>query len=117
MENLENHAEWVKTCGVKGERADLSDADLSVADLSGADLHAATLYGANLSGARGVVSFGPVGDIKRIGYAVKHDSGAMVKLGCFWGSRAEAVEAIREKYGADSTYEALVTAACNEVMK
>ena len=97
--------------------ANLYDAILRDASLRGADLRNANLRGANLYGAYGIASFGPVGDERRIGYAVKHDGGAMVRLGCFWGDHARAIEAIRAKYGEGSTYEAFVTAACNEVMK
>ena len=97
--------------------AHLRRANLSGADLSDADLTGANLRGANLYGAYGIVSFGPVGARRRIGYVVKHDGGAMVQLGCFWGDHASAIEAIRDKYDENSTYEAFVTAACNEVMK
>jgi hypothetical protein len=45
---LDSHAEWVKTNGKKGERADLGGADLRTADLLEADLRAADLNRANL---------------------------------------------------------------------
>ena len=45
---LAKHAEWVNSHGVKGVRADLSDADLSGADLRGADLRGACLWCASL---------------------------------------------------------------------
>lgn len=97
--------------------ADLRGANLRVANLRGAILRGAILDGADLSGANlrgavGIVSFGPVGDERRIGYAVAHDDGPRVQLGCFWGTLDEACKKIAEKYGADSTYEALVRAAC-----
>ena len=95
--------------------ANLSDADLGNANLSDANLRGADLYGANLSDAEGITSFGPVGHCGRIGYAVKHDAGTMVQLGCFWSTEAEAVSAINEKYGSDSAYAALVQAACRVV--
>jgi hypothetical protein len=98
--------------GANLSSANLYGANLSSANLYGADLSSANLYGANLYGANGIVSFGPVGDEGRIGYAVAHDDEPRVKLGCFWGTQTEAVTAIREKYGIDSTYEALVVAAC-----
>lgn len=50
-EILVKHAEWLKTEGEEGERADLSDVDLRGADLSDANLHGADLYSANLSDA------------------------------------------------------------------
>ena len=89
-----------------------SGADLSRADLSHADLYGANLYGADLSGSVGVISFGPVGAYRRIGYAVKHYAGPMIKLGCFWGTLDEASAKIRAKYGENSAYENLVRAAC-----
>jgi hypothetical protein len=93
--------------------ADLSGADLRGANLSEADLSGASLREADLSGANQIISFGPVGREKRIGYAVKHGDVCMVKLGCFWGTEAEALTAIEAKYGANSTYAALVTASCS----
>ena len=95
--------------------ADLRWVDLRWANLSGANLRNADLRWANLSGAEGITSFGPVGHCGRIGYAVKHDAGTMVQLVCFWGTEAEAVLAINEKYGSDSAYAALVQAACRVV--
>ena len=100
----------------EGKR-DFTNADLSRADLSGADLSGAYLRGANLSGAVGIVSFGPVGDERRIGYAVEHDDGPRVQLGCFWGTLEEACTDIVERYGEASAYEALVRAACALVME
>ena len=96
--------------------ANLRGADLRGADLSGAYLSGADLRGAYLSGAVGIVSFGPVGNERRIGYAVAHDDGPRVQLGCFWSTLEEACTAIVEKYGEGSTYEALVRAACAVVM-
>jgi hypothetical protein len=96
--------------------ADLSDADLSDANLSGANLSGADLRGADLRGAESIVSFGPVGRERRIGYAVRHNGNAMVQLGCFWGAEDQAFAAIADKYGPTSTYAAFVRAACAEVM-
>ena len=102
--------------------ANLSEANLSEANLGGTDLSRAYLRGANLSeanlggtdlsGAKSIISFGPLGLERRIGYAVKHNAGPMIQLGCFWGSLDEAAAAIRTKYGENSTYENLVRAAC-----
>ena len=92
--------------------ANLSEADLSGAYLNGANLRRAYLNGANLYGAKNIVSFGPVGKDLRIGYAVQHEEGPRVQLGCFWGTLDEACAAIATKYGDASTYEALVRAAC-----
>ena len=96
--------------------ANLSGADLSGANLSGAYLSRAYLSGAYLSGAGRIYSFGPIGEEKRIGYAVAHDGGAMVKLGCFWGTEPEALAKIIIKYGDDSDYAAQVALACKIVM-
>jgi hypothetical protein len=90
----------------------LRGADLSGADLSEADLRGADLSGADLSEAKSIVSFGPVGKKRRIGYAVAHHGGPRIQLGCFWGTLDEACAAIEKKYGENSTYEQLVRAAC-----
>lgn len=101
---LENHRLWI--IGKKnGQRANLQDADLSGADLSGAKLFGAYLYGANLHGAKNIYSFGPVGFYSRIGYAVKHDTCVMIKLGCFWGTSEQAIIAVSKKYGVNSLYQ------------
>jgi hypothetical protein len=85
--------------------ANLSGAYLYGADLSGAYLSDAYLGDAYLSGARGIIQWqAPQGE-RRICYSVKYDYGVMHKLGCFWGSTDEAVEAIRNKYGMGSLYE------------
>ena len=88
--------------------ANLSGAKLFGANLSGADLCGADLSGANLSGATGIISFGSIGNERRIGYAYICDNNVHVRLGCFSGDFNEAIEAIREKYGENSDYEALV---------
>ena len=98
--------------GANLRRAELSWADLSGADLRRAELSWADLRRADLRGAKNIVSFGPVGEDFRIGYAVQHEEGIHVQLGCFWGTLDEACAAIAEKYGDASTYEALVRAAC-----
>ena len=99
-EIIAKHKLWLD--GKGGERANLTGANLT---------------GANLTGAKGVVTFGPIGSALRIGYAVAHDKTAMVLLGCFWGTRKEALDAIRQKYGPRSAYAALVSAACRAVME
>jgi hypothetical protein len=96
--------------------ANLEGANLSGANLEGANLSGANLEGANLEGAKGIVSFGPVGYEGRIGYAVKHEDGAMLKLGCFWGSEAQTLEAIEKKYGPGSLYAEWVKLAAKQVM-
>jgi hypothetical protein len=109
-------------CNADLRGANLYAANLRGADLRGANLSGANMYGANLreadlreaylSGAKNIVSFGPVGEEFRIGYAVQHDDGPRVQLGCFWGTLDEACAAIATKYGDASPYEALVRAAC-----
>ena len=79
------------------------------------NLCGANLEGANLCGAEHVYSFGPIGEEKRIGYAVTHASGVVVKLGCFWGAETDALVAIEAKYGAGSNYAAQVALACKIV--
>ena len=98
--------------GANLSNANLSDANLFNADLCDADLRGAYLSGADLSRAVGIVSFGPVGSHRHIGYAVAHYDGPRVQLGCFWGTLDDACTAIVEEYGEASAYEALVRAAC-----
>jgi hypothetical protein len=89
--------------------ANLYGANLYGADLIGADLRDANLIGANLYGANGIMSFGPIGETKRIGYTwLDKDSKVMFQLGCHKGNLKETVTAIRKKYGMKSTYEAMV---------
>jgi len=96
--------------------ADLRGANLHGADLRGADLHEADLRGVDLRGvdlrgADAIISFGPVGREKRIGYAwLDKDGKAIIKLGCHEGNLKETVAAIRAKYGAKSAYEGVVKA-------
>jgi hypothetical protein len=91
--------------------ADLSRADLRRANLIGANLYGAYLSGANLVGANGIISFGPIGKSKRIGYAwLDKDSKVMFHLGCHNGNLKETVTAICEKYDLKSNYEAVVRA-------
>jgi hypothetical protein len=96
--------------------ADLYGADLSGADLYGADLSGADLYGADLYGADGIMSFGPIGKEKRIGYVwLDKDNKAVIRLGCHVGNLKDTVKAIRSKYGAKSNYEAVVRACVKEL--
>ena len=48
---LKQHKLWLTSNGIKGNRADLSEANLNRADLYGADLYEADLSYANLYGA------------------------------------------------------------------
>ena len=113
---LANHLKWLSgdadSVRANLSGADLTEACLSRACLSRAYLARADLTEAKLAGAKGIVSFGPVGQGGRIGYAVAGPDGPRVYLGCFSGSRDETCKAIRKKYGKNSAYELLVNAAC-----
>ena len=87
--------------------ANLYGANLSEANLSGANLSEA-----NLRGAKNIVSFGPVGNEGRICFAVKHEKDIMLKIGCFWGAKKEAIAKVSERYGKNSSYIAMIKAAC-----
>ena len=76
-----------------------------------ADLQGADLRGADLQGAKGIFVFGGIGDNNRMGYAWIEFGRVMFGLGCHFGNLKETVAAIREKYGAKSTYEAQVKLA------
>ena len=107
---LDKHTKWLQS-EEGGEIADLSRADLYRADLRGADL-----TGANLSRAYAIISFGPVGEEKRIGYAwLDKDGKAVIKLGCHEGNLKDTAKAIQAKYGKKSTYEAVVRACVKEL--
>lgn len=105
------------------ELADLELANLGAANLSGANLSRANLSGANLSGANlieaegAIFSFGPIGDQNRIGFAYfdKEKKCVMVRLGCFTGTKEEAIKEIIEKYGENSIYEKTVSLAVEVV--
>ena len=99
-------------CGANLRDANLRGTNLCGANLRGANLCGANLRGANLCYAKNIISFGPVGLARRIGYAVMHTGGPRIQLGCFWGTLDKARVAIREKYDENSAYEALVVAAC-----
>ena len=88
--------------------ADLSRAELERANLRGANLRGADLSGADLWGADYILQWQSPQGVRRTCYSVKHDDCVMHKLGCFWGTTEQAVEAIREKYGNDSMYEELL---------
>jgi hypothetical protein len=76
----------------------LSGAGLSGANLTGADLYGVDLYGVDLYRAVGIVSAGPVGDSKRMLYAVDHGDRIMVQAGCRFASSGEVMAAIEKDY-------------------
>jgi hypothetical protein len=90
--------------------ADLRGADLRGADLSGADLRGADLRGADLSGAklkdgseiddapRPVVYFGPFGSDARELIAFRTKQGIRIQTGCFFGTVAEFLDAVKKKH-------------------
>ena len=84
-------------------------------DFLNCDIRDTTFEYCSFEYAKNIIQFGPIGEHHRIGYAVMHDSGPMIKLGCFWGTQKEAVEEIRYKYGMKSSYEAIVKAACKQL--
>ena len=99
--------------GANLERANLQGvnlwgANLFGANLWGANLRYAYLKGANLKGANYILQWQSPQGFQRTCYSVKHDDCVMHKLGCFWGTTEQAIEAIREKYGNDSMYEQLL---------
>jgi hypothetical protein len=117
--NLSGAALWcadlrgANLSGVNLGRANLQCADLESANLSRANLWCADLRGANLSGvnlwcADYILQWQTPQGTRRTCYSVKHDDCVMHKLGCFWGTTEQAIEAIREKYGNDSMYEQLL---------
>jgi hypothetical protein len=93
----------VDLIGVDLTGANLRHAYLSGVDLTGANLRHAYLSGANLYGvdlyrAVGIVSAGPVGDSKRMLYAVDHGDRIMVQAGCRFASSGEVMAAIEKDY-------------------
>jgi hypothetical protein len=91
----------LKECLVSAvkSRANLSGANLSWANLFRADLFRADLYGANLSGAENMdtyLQFGPVGSGHR--FLVYNATKKVFQTGCFSGTKAELVKAVKEKH-------------------
>ena len=74
------------------------------------DLYGANLSDTNLQGAKGIISFGPVGDGRRVCFAFIKN-GVQLRIGCFNGDHNQAIEAIRAKYGEHSNYEMVLRAA------
>ena len=98
---LDLHIKWLRD-EEGGSRADLYAANLRGADLSRADLR----------GAEGIMSFGPIGNEKRIGYAwLDKDGKAVIRLGCSEKNLNDTIAAIRLKYGVKSNYEAMIKIA------
>jgi len=97
---------------------DMGDQTLAGVDFTGCDLTGASFsqsclewanftdtclkgvyFGCGLARTHGIVSFGPVGNTRRVGYVVKSSKGIpMVQLGCFWGTLIEASTAIIREY-------------------
>ena len=96
--------------GADLRETNLRGADLRGADLRGADLRETNLRGADLYGAKGITSFGPIGDGRRVAF-VYINNGVRTRIGCFNGDHNDAIEAIRGKYGPHSTYELMLRAA------
>jgi len=100
----------VSLSGADLSGADLSGAYLRGADLSGADLSGAYLRGADLSGAklkdgseiddapRPVVYFGTFGRDARELIAFRTNQGIRIQTGCFFGTVAEFLDAVKKKH-------------------
>jgi hypothetical protein len=88
--------------------ASLNGAFLNRAFLEGASLNRAVLNRASLNGAESIVSFGPVGKERRMGYAVDHGDKVMVQLGCWWGDAGCAVQRIQDVYAEGPMREAYI---------
>jgi len=101
-----------KLQGADLEDANLEGANLRDADLQDANLESADLKHTNFKGAKSIISFGPVGDQGRIGYAVRHEDALMVMLGCFYGTEEQAIRRVKREYGARSGYVSMIKAAC-----
>ena len=92
------------------KKVSLSGADLSGADLSGAYLRGADLSGAYLRGAklkdgseiddapRPVVYFGTFGRDARELIAFRTNQGIRIQTGCFFGTVAEFLDAVKKKH-------------------
>ena len=92
------------------KKVSLSGADLSGADLSGAYLRGADLSGADLRGAklkdgseiddapRPVVYFGTFGRDARELIAFRTNQGIRIQTGCFFGTVAEFLDAVKKKH-------------------
>ena len=96
--------------------ANLWGANLWGADLRGADLEGANLLGADLEGAKGIMSFGPIGEESRICFLYVN-KGIQCVLGCFNGDHNEAIEALQKKYGVGSEYELMLRVAAWSLAK
>jgi hypothetical protein len=95
----------VNLSGANLSGADLSGANLSRADLSRADLSRADLSRADLSGAKNIdayFQFGPVGS--RHSTLVYNATKNIFQTGCFFGTKAELMKALKEKHGEDEHY-------------
>jgi hypothetical protein len=68
-----------------------------------ADLNEAGIYLCS-----GIVTF-VAGRYNRLCFTYRHKDVPYYQLGCFNGMYKETVDAIRKKYGKDSSYEAIVT--------
>lgn len=89
--------------------------DFSTFNFENCNIKGTTFQGCNFEWAENIIQFGPVGKSRRIGFAVMHDKGPMIQLGCFWGTKREALKEIKANYGAKSPYEVVVKAACREL--
>jgi len=89
----------VVLCGADLHNAYLDGVALCRADLYGANLCQAVLGGMDLYGARNVLRIGPIGSRADELIAVRHDTGVMVKTGCFWGDLNAFGVTVTQTYG------------------
>jgi len=79
--------------------ADLRGANLSGADLIGAYLSGAYLRGKKLVGERPFLTIGPIGSREDYLQLFIAEAGAMIRAGCFFGTRDEFEQRVAETHG------------------
>ncbi len=92
----------LRGCNLRG--CNLSGSNLRGSNLSGSNLRGCNLSGCDLRGCNKIIGIGPIGNEKRIVYAIQHEKKVMFQAGCHWGAYEETKEAVVKKYGEESTY-------------
>jgi len=95
--------------------SDLRDADLGETDLRGANLAYALINAADLEHSKGIRIFS-VGQFNRLCFVYIHNDIIRFQLGLFNGTKEEAINEIRKKYGDDSPYEKIVSIYAEEIV-
>jgi uncharacterized protein YjbI with pentapeptide repeats len=93
--------------GADFQSADLRGANLRNADLRGANFQHALMHDVSVEGALGVMTFGPFGKQKLVGFAYLYN-GVQFRLGTFSGTHDELIDVIRKEYGEQSMQEMLI---------